>query len=170
MFLPTPTSKAGNSRHRKRENGVLQSENSSSPWSGFNYHEQPFLLLLLFPSWKKARQQAAAQVKGSIAGSREGSRQWRGDSLQRHTYIHTRTHTRSLGTAGCHMGWRDSLRRQQLPSHSPRCSTPSPSPSPDGKQIRRKTPARHWAVQEREGFVLHASQQPHHAPHREEAF
>lgn len=95
MFLPTPTSKAGNSRHRKRENGVLQSENSSSPWSGFNYHEQPFLLLL-FPSWKKARQQAAAQVKGSIAGSREGSRQWRGDSLQRHTYIRTYTHTHML--------------------------------------------------------------------------
>lgn len=79
------------------------------------------------------------------------SRQWQGDSLQRHTYTHT-------GLLSCHMGWRDSLRRQQLPSHSPRCSTPSPSPSPDGKQIQRKTPARHWAVQEREGFVLHTSQ------------
>lgn len=77
---------------RKRENGVLQSENSSSPRSGFNYREQPFLLLL-FPSWKGAHQQAATQVKGSIVSSREGNRQWRGDSLQRHTYIYTRTHT-----------------------------------------------------------------------------
>lgn len=84
MFLLTPTSKAGNSRQIKREKGVLRSENSSSRRSGFNYHKQPFLLLLL--SWKKARQRAAAQVKGSIAESREGSRQWRGDSLQRHTH------------------------------------------------------------------------------------
>lgn len=86
------------------------------------------------------------------------------------TKAHTYTHARTLSTAGCHMGWGDPLRRQQLPPHSLRCSTPSPSPSPDGKQIWRKTPARHWAVQEREGFVLHASQQPHHAPHREKAF
>lgn len=160
MFLLTPTSKAGNSRQIKKEKGVLRSENSSSPRSGFNYHKQPFLLLLL--SWKKARQRAAAQVKGSIAESREGSRQWQGDSLQRHTH--------TLSTAGCHMGWGDPLRRQQLPPHSLRCSTPSPSPSPDGKQIWRKTPARHWAVQEREGFVLHTSQQPQHAPHRGKAF
>lgn len=165
MFLLTPTSKAGNSRQRKKENGVLRSENSSSPRSGFNYHKQPFLLLLL--SWKKARQRAAAQVKGSIAESREGSRQWRGGFI---TKAHTYTHAHTLSTAGCHMGWEDPLRRQQLPPHSLRCSTPSPSPSPDGKQIWRKTPARHWAVQEREGFVLHASQQPHHAPHREKAF
>lgn len=95
MFLPTPTSKRRELKTERGENGVLQSENSSSPRSGFNYRQQPFLLLL-FPSWKKARRQAATQVKGSIASSREGSRQWRGDSLQRHTYIHTRTHTCSL--------------------------------------------------------------------------
>lgn len=57
----------------------------------------------------------------------------------------------------------------ELPSRPLRCSTPSPSPSSDGKQIRRKTPARHWAVQEREGFVLRASQQPRHAPQGEKA-
>jgi len=42
---------------------VLRAENSSSARSGFNYGEQPFLPLLLFPAWKKARAQAAAQVK-----------------------------------------------------------------------------------------------------------
>lgn len=90
MFLLTPTSKAGNSRQRKKENGVLRSENSSSPRSGFNYHKQPFLLLLL--SWKKARQRAAAQVKGSIAESREGADNG-GGIHYKGTHIHTRTHT-----------------------------------------------------------------------------
>lgn len=115
----------------------------------------------------KGRQQPRWIAPAPAAG--RGADNGGGHSLQRHTHIHTRTYTRSLGAAGCHMGWQDSLRRQQLPSCSLRCSTPSPSPSPDGKQIRRKTPARHWAVQEREGFVLHASQQPHHAPHRKKS-
>lgn len=159
MFLLTPTSKAGNSRQIKKENGVLRSENSSSPRSGSNYHKQPFLLL----SWKKARQRAAAQVKGSIAESREGSRQWRGDSLQRHTHTHSQHCRLPHGLGG-------PLKEAAAPSPLSQMLTPSPSPSPDGKQIWRKTPARHWAVQEREGFVLHTSQQPHHTPHREKAF
>lgn len=109
MFLLTPTSKAGNSRQIKKENGVLRSENSSSARSGFNYHKQPFLLLL---SWKKARQWAAAQVKGSIAESSEGSRQWRGGGR---VWIHYKgTHTHS--TAGCHMGWGGPLKEAAAPS------------------------------------------------------
>jgi len=98
MFLPTPTSKAGNSRWRKREDGVLQSENSSSPQSGFNYHEQPFLLLLLFPPWKQARRQAAAQVKGSMAGRAAGRGADNGGVIHYkgvRTYIHAHTHARS---------------------------------------------------------------------------
>lgn len=147
---------------RRGENGVLQSENSSSPQSDLNYHEQSFLLL--FSSWKKAASRQQPRWKAPSAAAGRGA-----DNGGGIHYKGIHTYTCLLGTAGCHMGWWDSLRRQQLPSNSLRCSTPSPSPSPDGKQIPRKTPARHWAVQEREGFVLHASQQPHHAPHREKS-
>lgn len=69
MLLPTPTSKGVKG---EGESGVLLPEKSGSPWSGFHYHQQPFLLLLLlFPSWKKAGEQAAAQVKGSIGQARQ---------------------------------------------------------------------------------------------------
>lgn len=69
MLLPTPASK-GEKGEGEGESGVP--ETSGSPWSGFHYRPQPFLLLLLlFPSWKKAGEQAAAQVKGSIGQARQ---------------------------------------------------------------------------------------------------
>lgn len=166
MLLPTPTSKGVKG---EGESGVLLPEKSGSPWSGFHYHQQPFLLLLLlFPSWKKAGEQAGRQ-----AGSSPGERLHRaaGRGADNGGVIHykgtgtaTHGHARRLqprcrcrrpphGLAGL-------LKEAAAPFPlREMLDTFPPSPSPDGKQIRRKTPARHWAVQEREGFVLHASQQ-----------
>lgn len=53
-------------------------------------------------------------------------------------YKGTHTHTHSLSTAGCHMGWRDPLRRQQLPPHSLRCWHLPPLPALMGNRFGGK--------------------------------
>lgn len=51
---------------------MLRAENSSSARSGFNYGEQPFLPLLLFPAWKKARA-GSSPGESSIAAAGRGA-------------------------------------------------------------------------------------------------